>query len=336
MAAAGSMPARSTRSTSPPRSTAAANCSSGRALALSAAVNGGGHVRYWGNPDRQHGGPRRRLGVAGLLKLDDLDTRSRAEPQSDRQQRAEGVVAAGARVKGVEEELRPAVEAGRHRGVAGRQPFARRLAAAARPAWCRARADDRRPRRRCRRTASKNRCRRRTASSGRPDASRTGPRSDGPPNPGRWRARCVSSPISERPSSAMRWARIGVVIASRIVAGEPEFDQGRADLRPNWRAPPRSAAASGRSGPSAAARWPRARSPRRKRRCGGRSSAANSLSISSGCLRSSIASGRGQMLLVSSFQNRYLSPFGIDEQVRIDHSAAHLRLAGVVAEARWC
>ena len=49
----------------------------------------------------------------------------------------------------------------------------------------------------------------------------------------------------------------------------PHSTSAALDLRASWRAPPRSAAASRRSAPSAAAGWPRPRSPRRRRPCGG-------------------------------------------------------------------
>ena len=174
-----------------PRSMAAAR-SMPRAVdagEVSAAVNGGGQIsvrarsyalrggqRRRRNPlFRQSAGqqrdPRRRRGASRRL-IGQLDDRGafRAEPEPDRQQRPEGVVAAGAGMEGVEEQLRPAVEPRRDRGMARRGPFARRAQQRLAPAWCRARADDRRPRRRCRRTASRNHCRRRTASSGRPAA----------------------------------------------------------------------------------------------------------------------------------------------------------------------
>ena len=79
-------------------------------------------VRYSGNPQVSDGDPRRRDGQPRLIdgQLDDFDAVA-AELQSDRQQRAEGVVAAGSRVEGVEEELRLAVESRRDRGMAWRQ-----------------------------------------------------------------------------------------------------------------------------------------------------------------------------------------------------------------------
>src|SRR4051794_5597683 len=48
------------------------------------------------------------------------------ELQSDRQQRAEGVVAAGPRMEGMEEELRLSGEAWRHRRMTWRRPLAGR------------------------------------------------------------------------------------------------------------------------------------------------------------------------------------------------------------------
>ena len=93
---------------------------------LAAAVNGGGTVRYVGHPEVSiaiRGGGN---GPFASTELDDL--RSPAiEPQADRQQRAEGVVAARARVEGVEEQLRLAVQSWRDRSMAWRSPFARRL-----------------------------------------------------------------------------------------------------------------------------------------------------------------------------------------------------------------
>ena len=80
----------------------------------------------------------------------------------------------------------------------------------------------------------------------------------------------VFSPISERPSSAIRWARIGVLIASRIAGGEAELDQ-RARLTRDQLASAASISGCIRKKRTigrcklAQARW-----PRRRRRCGGR------------------------------------------------------------------
>ena len=68
------------------------------------------------------GGARRRSRASRLLKLGDLYSIT-AELQPDRQQRAEGVVAAGPRVEGVEEQLRLPIEPRRDRGVSRRCPF---------------------------------------------------------------------------------------------------------------------------------------------------------------------------------------------------------------------
>ena len=72
---------------------------------LTAAVNGGGDIRYWGDPQvtmAVHGGGTVR---ASLLKLGDLDAIP-VELQARGQQRPEHIVAARARVEGVEEQLR--------------------------------------------------------------------------------------------------------------------------------------------------------------------------------------------------------------------------------------
>ena len=142
-----------------------------------------------------------------------------------------------------------------------------------------------------------------------------------------------SSPISERPSSASRWPRIGVDIASRMAGARPQLHQRAADPAPIGERGLDQRLHQEEADHRPLPVRPRRRSPRRRPRCGGPPRFRTARSMSSGCARKSIASGRGQMLFRSSFQNRYLSPFGIDEDVGVDHAAAHLRLAGIEAEA---
>jgi hypothetical protein len=105
----------------------------------------------------------------------------------------------------------------------------------------------------------------------------------------------------------MRCPRIGVVIASRIASASPKSISVACTCA-------QLASAASISGcirkKRTIGRWALAQETIAAANAAVRRSASpsNSASMRSGCWRSSIASGRGQMLLVSSFQNKYFSP----------------------------